>query len=201
MVGGDSPREENPDITIGPVQVVRWPIIINTLWYSPGSTNFCQYSPISMFSTPISIVIRMRGIFPRVLLLGASGVGKSSLCAQFLSSEHINAYDKVGPWSVNVMSSDNLGPSLASHLLILSVCQKEMENGECCRIVLFYLWSDKRLIVKRGTIWHIIRRANFQLKIKNCRGLGDEGGERGRGRWGGQNLLRRPHARRDVGEG
>ena len=23
MVGGDSPREENPDITIGPVQVVR----------------------------------------------------------------------------------------------------------------------------------------------------------------------------------
>jgi len=53
MVGGDSPREENPDITIGPVQVVR------------------------------------------VLLLGASGVGKSSLCAQFLSSEHINAYDKV----------------------------------------------------------------------------------------------------------
>ena len=107
-------------------------------------------------------------------------------------------------WSVImmiVMSSDNLGPSLPSHLLILSVCQKEMENGECCRIVLFYLWSDKRLIVKRGTIWHIIRRANFQLKIKNCRGLGDEGGERGRGRWGGQNLLRRPHARRDVGEG
>ena len=99
MVGGDSPREENPDITIGPVQVVRWPIIINTLWYSPGPTNFCQYSPISMFSTPISIVIRIWGIFPRVLLLGASGVGKSSLCAQFLSSEHINAYDKVGPWS------------------------------------------------------------------------------------------------------
>ena len=33
---------------------------------------------------------------PSVLLLGAPGVGKSSLCAQFLSSEHINAYDKVG---------------------------------------------------------------------------------------------------------
>ena len=29
-------------------------------------------------------------------MLGASQVGKSSLCAQFLSSEHINAYDKVG---------------------------------------------------------------------------------------------------------
>ena len=27
-------------------------------------------------------------------MLGASQVGKSSLCAQFLSSEHINAYDK-----------------------------------------------------------------------------------------------------------
>lgn len=31
----------------------------------------------------------------RVLMLGAASVGKSSLCAQFLSSEHINAYDKV----------------------------------------------------------------------------------------------------------
>ena len=29
-------------------------------------------------------------------MLGAEGVGKSSLCAQFLSSEHINAYDRVG---------------------------------------------------------------------------------------------------------
>lgn len=28
-------------------------------------------------------------------MLGAPGVGKSSICAQFLSSEHINAYDKV----------------------------------------------------------------------------------------------------------
>ena len=32
----------------------------------------------------------------RVLLLGGPQVGKSSLCAQFLSSEHINAYDRVG---------------------------------------------------------------------------------------------------------
>ena len=32
----------------------------------------------------------------RVMMLGAPGVGKSSICAQFLSSEHINAYDKVG---------------------------------------------------------------------------------------------------------
>ena len=29
-------------------------------------------------------------------MLRASQVGKSSLCAQFLSSEHINTYDKVG---------------------------------------------------------------------------------------------------------
>ena len=29
----------------------------------------------------------------RVLLLGASGVGKSSLCCQFLSSENINTYE------------------------------------------------------------------------------------------------------------
>ena len=29
-------------------------------------------------------------------MLGAEGVGKSSLCAQFLTSEHINAYGRVG---------------------------------------------------------------------------------------------------------
>ena len=29
-------------------------------------------------------------------MLGGPEVGKSSLCAQFLSSEHINAYDRVG---------------------------------------------------------------------------------------------------------
>ena len=37
-------------------------------------------------------------------MLGASQVGKSSLCAQFLSSEHINAYDKVGK---NTIKLDN----------------------------------------------------------------------------------------------
>ena len=38
----------------------------------------------------------LTNLFCRVLMLGAPGVGKSSICAQFLSSEHINAYDKVG---------------------------------------------------------------------------------------------------------
>ena len=33
-------------------------------------------------------------------MLGAASVGKSSLCAQFLTSEHINAYDKVGEKNV-----------------------------------------------------------------------------------------------------
>ena len=33
-------------------------------------------------------------------MLGAASVGKSSLCAQFLTSEHINAYDKVGEKTV-----------------------------------------------------------------------------------------------------
>ena len=31
-------------------------------------------------------------------MLGAQGVGKSSLCSQFLSSEHVNTYEKVGEW-------------------------------------------------------------------------------------------------------
>ena len=33
-------------------------------------------------------------------MLGAASVGKSSLCAQFLTSEHINAYDTVGEENV-----------------------------------------------------------------------------------------------------
>ena len=32
----------------------------------------------------------------RVLILGASGVGKSSLCAQFVTSEYVNTYHQVG---------------------------------------------------------------------------------------------------------
>ena len=35
-------------------------------------------------------------ILCRVLMLGATGVGKSALCSQFLSSEHINTYATVG---------------------------------------------------------------------------------------------------------
>ena len=34
--------------------------------------------------------------FCRVLLLGQSQVGKSSLCAQFMSSDHVNTYLRVG---------------------------------------------------------------------------------------------------------
>ncbi len=32
----------------------------------------------------------------RVAMLGASGVGKSALTSQFLSSDHMNTYDAVG---------------------------------------------------------------------------------------------------------
>ena len=31
----------------------------------------------------------------RVMMLGGAGVGKSSLCSQFLSSEHANTYERV----------------------------------------------------------------------------------------------------------
>jgi hypothetical protein len=42
----------------------------------------------------------------RVAMLGASGVGKSSLTSQFLSSDHMNTYDSVGKiWIVFFSSS------------------------------------------------------------------------------------------------
>ena len=36
----------------------------------------------------------------RVLLLGSGQVGKSSLCAQFMSSDHVNTYLRVGKISL-----------------------------------------------------------------------------------------------------
>ncbi len=39
-------------------------------------------------------------IIGRVLMLGGPGVGKSSLCSQFLSSDHINTYMSVGKRSL-----------------------------------------------------------------------------------------------------
>ena len=44
-------------------------------------------------------------IYCRVLILGAAGVGKSSLCSQFLSSEHINTYATVGEFVISGKSS------------------------------------------------------------------------------------------------
>ena len=40
--------------------------------------------------------ILTRVLYFRVLLLGSGQVGKSSLCAQFMSSDHVNTYLKVG---------------------------------------------------------------------------------------------------------
>ena len=34
----------------------------------------------------------------RVVMLGSRGVGKSSICSQFLSSDHVNTYDSVGKY-------------------------------------------------------------------------------------------------------
>ena len=76
----------------------------------------------------------------RVLLLGASGVGKSSLCAQFLSSEHINAYDKVGQCHFSFLSTAN---SLR-HLEFL-----ETRNHDQNHIKHFFATTDNSLIGKR----------------------------------------------------
>ena len=32
----------------------------------------------------------------RVVMLGGQGVGKSAICSQFLSSDHVNTYESVG---------------------------------------------------------------------------------------------------------
>ena len=37
-----------------------------------------------------------KDLYFRVLMLGSSGVGKSALCSQFMSSDHINTYIKIG---------------------------------------------------------------------------------------------------------
>jgi GTPase SAR1 family protein len=38
-------------------------------------------------------------------MLGAAGVGKTSLCAQFLSSDHINTYDRAGKFYLPILYS------------------------------------------------------------------------------------------------
>ena len=42
------------------------------------------------------------GTFPyRVVMLGAAGVGKTTLCHQFMTSDHINGYDSsLGKWTL-----------------------------------------------------------------------------------------------------
>ena len=75
-----------------------------------------------------------------MLLLGASGVGKSSLCAQFLSSEHINAYDKVGQCHFSFLSTAN---SLR-HLEFL-----ETRNHDQNHLKHFFATTDNSLIGKR----------------------------------------------------
>ena len=42
----------------------------------------------------------------RVAMLGASGVGKSALTSQFLSSDHMNTYDNVGKYIHGVVLID-----------------------------------------------------------------------------------------------
>jgi len=72
---------------------------------SPKSRRSSVLSPPSLHTSPLSAHSRccspclldlddMANI-KRVLMLGPPGVGKSSICAQFLSSEHINTYHKV----------------------------------------------------------------------------------------------------------
>jgi GTPase SAR1 family protein len=45
----------------------------------------------------------------RVAMLGASGVGKSSLTSQFLSSDHMNTYDSVGKFQTRLSVRETNG--------------------------------------------------------------------------------------------
>ena len=40
----------------------------------------------------------------RVVMLGGQGVGKSAICSQFLSSDHVNTYESVGKRSLITFS-------------------------------------------------------------------------------------------------
>ena len=47
----------------------------------------------------------------RVVMLGAQGVGKSAICSQFLSSDHVNTYENVGERRI-------LKPSISGSVII-----------------------------------------------------------------------------------
>ena len=50
-----------------------------------------RHSKGTLFCLPFIIFTKLI----RVMMLGGAGVGKSSLCSQFLSSEHANTYERV----------------------------------------------------------------------------------------------------------
>jgi len=60
----------------------------------PVSSRRCSHAIIPpCLSTPSSPGLRPRGEVFRVLILGAAGVGKTSLCSQFLSSANTSSYE------------------------------------------------------------------------------------------------------------
>ena len=54
---------------------------------------------------PFALLNSVELILFRILLLGSGQVGKSSLCAQFMSSDHVNTYLKVGEQNKNSLWS------------------------------------------------------------------------------------------------
>ena len=52
----------------------------------------------------------------RVVMLGAQGVGKSAICSQFLSSDHVNTYENVGERRI-------FKPSISGFVLKYSHCR------------------------------------------------------------------------------
>ena len=75
----------------------------------------------------------------RVVMLGGGGVGKSAICSQFLSSDHVNTYESVGNTSSEICRDFTMFPTVDSQrtrLRRMSACQWTEERVTWCSLII-----------------------------------------------------------------
>jgi hypothetical protein len=83
-------------------------------------------------------------------MLGASGVGKTSLCAQFLSSDHINTYDRAGTRACSALFTIYLNRALHSSNSTLYIVHYMGVS------VLCLFWNFKRIQMNNDSYWQYV---------------------------------------------